>query len=561
MKFTPIASLIALSCLSSNALSQAYSIEELNSAEVASNNFGLSIDNTGLILTSAEDIFNPPIDLSLLPLDNEQFIASLTDEEGVRNGQFNDTDYELIVAFIRASSASESPVAQQLASFSGFSAQSTDLSYVNGFDTTNDELNSFEFESDTLPVDSTNGTHIIANSEGAFEKFEYINSDNEVVVYNLPSYDQRAFVQVGENVTELVPENVVLGGNTRVAAISDSLQVVGTTSVNTTEAFDSAIENCDDDDVRGDIPIESCYRSLLFSTSVNSLTRNSNRWVTRANVWTLDSQGSVVDSITYGLTFDLDDDLQKNTSYFSTALGINNLGQAVGSSSLLFNETVITTIATLYENGESTRIIEDDDRLPNSAVAINDNELVVGSYQELINGAAREKMFVHDLTNNETRYVTGFFESSGTTPRAINENNIIVGNADIEAGNVNRRKVGFIYDYNNDTFTDVNTLVGCNSEYTISEVVDINSSGELVATALAKRPLRNAKGEVLFDSTGEQQLIDAAVTLRLTPTGQEPLDCSEEEADPADVRQGASLSLWLILGIFSVGFLRFFRRQ
>lgn len=560
MKFTPIASLIALSCLSSNALSQAYSIEELNSAEVASNTFGLSIDNTGLILSAAEDVFNPPIDLSLLPLNNEEFLASLTDEEAVRNGQFNDNDFELIVAFIRASSASESPLGQQLASFVSFQSQSLELDYISGFDDFRDDLSSFEFELDTLAVDSTNGTHIIANSEGAFEKFEYIASDNEVLTYNLPSYDQRAFVQVGEQVTELVPENTILGGNTRVSAISDSLQVVGTTSVNTTEAFDTAIANCEDDETRGDIPLESCYRSLLFSTGTNGVARNSNRWVSRANVWTLDSQGNVVDSTTYGLTFDLDDDLQKNTSYFSSALGINNAGQAVGSSSILFDERVITTIATLYENGEASRIIEDDDLLPNSAIAINDNQLVVGSYQEVINGSAREKLFVHDLSSDETRLIEGFFESSGTTPRAINENNIIVGNADIDAGSV-RRKVGFIYDYDNDTFTDVNTLVACNSEYIISEIVDINDSGEMVATALTKRPLRNAKGEVLFDSTGEEQQIDAVVTLRLTPTGQEPLSCSEEETDPAEERQGASLPLSLIFVLFLTTLIRVLRRK
>lgn len=563
MKFTRLASVVALSCFSATVISAAYDIQELPTQALASDTFGLSIDNSGLVLTAIEDIYNPPIDVSLLPLDNEAFTINLTDLEAVRAGQINEADYSFIVASLRASSALESQFTQAYAQFVAFSSDGTNQNYINAFDEVNPEFDSFTFSMDTIAQDSVAGQYIVGDTEGPFSALEYVNDDGETLTFLLPEFDQRGFVQVGDNVTGLVPQNTLVGGNSTASSINSNLQVAGSMSVGAIEVFETAVANCNDDDVRGDLPVESCLRGLLFTQSNGGTSRRAGLWINRAAIWDLDAEGTVVNETVYGLTFDLNEEQQADSSFASQAVDINNQGVAVGSSTVLFNETVAVTAATLFTDGVSTRILEDDDFLPNRAVGINDNNIVIVSTQERINGANREKMLVHNLDTNETRRITGFFESSATTPRAINQNNIVVGNAEVEAILTGtRRRAGFIYDYNADTFTNINNLVACDSEYTILEAVDINDNGEIVATALTQRPIRDFTGASILNDQGEETLVDTVVTLKLSPTGQAAPDCSEQVDGSAQLeRQGASTNPLLLFGLLLVVAVRTIRKR
>jgi len=563
MKLSRLAILMTLSCASASVLSSAYNVQELATQSLSTNTYGTSIDDTGLILTVIEDIYNAPIDISLLPLDQDALINSLTDVEGVRNGQINDVDYAFLISSLRTAARSESQFSQPFARYLAYSSDGTTQNFINANDTFSESLGSFTYSMDTIAVDSVNGTHIIANSEGPFSLLEYTTDTDDELTFILPEFDQRAIVQVGDQVTQLIPQDTTLGGVSRVTSINDNYQVVGSTSVNITAAFEAAILNCNDDDVRSDIPAESCLRSLLFSTTTNGVSRQTITWINRAAVWDLDSQGQVVDTTVYGLTFEPTDEQSRSTQFFSQALAINNAGQAVGTSTVLFSGDRITAGATLYENGESKRLIPEDEFLPNSAIGINDNGLVVGIRQQVINSATREKMFIHNIATGETEFIQGFFESSSTTPRAINQNNIVVGNAEINAGTVNsvRRRAGFIFDIDNNTFTDINTLLACDSEYSVIEAIDINNSGDIVATALTKRPERNVQGQIVLNDAGEQTLVDTVVTLKLTPSGQNAPDCSDTEEDIASERQGASINVGLFGLLLMATWLRVFRNK
>mgnify|MGYP000678164170 CR=1 FL=1 len=555
MKLKSIASVVLLASVSSASLASAYSYQELSTGTLGTNQFASTIDNTGLVISTVQNRFNPPIDVSLLPLDNEDFQAQLTDLDAVAQGVFNPTDYAFLVAYIRDASRSNNQFRQQLGQYLSFSHFADTVSYINAFDTLNSEQQ-FTLELDTVVADSVNGSHIIGNSEGPFSPFTYVNEGENELTYNLSEFDQRAFVQVGEQVHALMPEEQTLGGLSRANAINTNLQVAGSLSTGLATGFVNAIESCDDPELRGDVPVESCYRSLFFTSNGSSVVRRSDLFVSRAVVWQLDNQGQTIDQQVYGLTIDLNETQALSSQYFSQALDINNQGVAVGSSSVVFNESFVTTAATKYENGVSVRLIEDDQLLPNSAVAINDEGYIVGIRQQRINSVTREKMFIIAPDSEQANFVQGFFESSATTPRAINNQGLVVGYADIESGNTStRRKAGFIYNITEDKFTDINTLLPCERDFSVVEATDINDNGEIIATALASRAQRDVRGEIVQNEDGSTSMIDTVITVKLTPTGQPAPNCESEELIALE-RKGASTSISLFLLLFSVAFWR-----
>ena len=79
------------------------------------------------------------------------------------------------------------------------------------------------------------------------------------------------------------------------------------------------------------------------------------------------------------------------------------------------------------QNGEVVQVLEDQDLLPNSAIAINDSGYIVGLRSQSINRIARNKMFIYNMNDGNVTFPTDFFDSSSTIPRAINNNNLVVG--------------------------------------------------------------------------------------------------------------------------------------
>ena len=96
----------------------------------------------------------------------------------------------------------------------------------------------------------------------------------------------------------------------------------------------------------------------------------------------------------------------------SQAIDINNADIAVGVSSVqvdLEDRVVFSTAASIFQNGEVTRVLAGDEFLPNSAIGINDGGYIVGVQAQIINQAQRSKMFVYNMNNEELEFPVGFF--------------------------------------------------------------------------------------------------------------------------------------------------------
>lgn len=548
MKLNRITTLLMLSSLPLLANSASYTVVELPSSDLSLNQFGSSIDETGLILTTVSGPFNPPIDLSLLDLS----LFTLNDPEGAAEGNFEDEDYRLIANFIYGQSQNNSLFGQKLSAQLAYKTDGTSVEYISGLDQGSDGTNGFTFAQRTTLGDSTNRTHIIGTMAGPYDQISYTSTDGTERVYTLNEFSKRGFVQVDDNITELMPEDTTAGGVSSAKAINANLQVAGAVGIGPSEGLTLAIESCASEDTRGDQPIEACLYSLRVIDQTGA-DRFSSSTIQRAAVWQMDASGELLTTTIYGLVFEPDADATGVLS--SSANDINDNGVAVGVSDAPFFDRNDDT-AVIFENGVTTRIIEDETLMPNTAMGINNNGFIVGYQNFVVGQVQRTKMFTFDRDTDTLNFPDGFFVNSSTIPRAINNNNLVVGDADSEAGQGSRQKNGFLYDIDANVFTNLNSLVACDANVTIITADDINDSNEIIASALVKRPARNVQGRVISSEDGGG-LVDTMIAIKLIPTGNAPSDCAPtEEEILASERQGAGVGFMTIIGLFIISIFR-----
>ena len=153
-------------------------------------------------------------------------------------------------------------------------------------------------------------------------------------------------------------------------------------------------------------------------------------------------------------------------------------------------------------------------------------------------------------------YQHDFFNGSSSTARAINENNVVVGEGEFETHNDStsnpRRTHAFMYDINTDTFTDLNDFLSCDTPYTIIEARDINEDNEISATAIVKENRRDAKGELVQDEDGNQLTEDVVRAVTLRPIAGEIEDCSEVEEKVERKGAGIGLGLFALFGLLGI---------
>jgi len=524
---------------------QSYEVVELPTSDLSANQFAASIDDTGLVLNIVQERYNQPIDLSLINLD----LINLSDRDAAEQGNINGTDLSILTEILYSNTENRSVFNQKLATYTAYKTDGNTTEYVNGFDTESDATNGYSYALDTLLGDSYNGSYIVGTMPGPYEKISYVNADNNTVTYVVNNHGNRGFVQVGDTVSPLMPSDTTLGGISQANAINGNLQVAGYASIATSESILSSKATCDDPDTRGDIAIEACYYSII-----NSMTASTTR---RATIWQLDNAGNTISMQSYGLTFEPDTD--ETIVFSSEAFDINDEGQAVGTTPVPIDNTY-TQAAALFYNGQTTRLLSDDDLLPNRAVAINNDGLVIGYNTEVINRATRFKFFTYNTNTDELIFPDDFFASSTSIPRAINNNGLVVGDAESNAET--RRRNGFLYDVNAKSFTNINNLIACESDYEIMTANDINDNNEIVGEALVRRPVRNAKGEIVYDSDNQEVLADRVIAVKLVPTGGSPLECGASEDEIAETeRQGAALGIYAVFAVMLVGLMRRFKRR
>ncbi|MBL52908.1 MAG: DUF3466 family protein [Aestuariibacter sp.] len=565
MKLKQLTSAVILATTGMSATAATYTLTPAPVQDLSFYNFSQSIDNTGAMVVMTQTEYNPPIDLDLLDFTNENFTAIFDDPDAVEQGVFSNLDYQRMYSYL-TEQRRNSAFIQVFANYRSYNADTVRADLLPGFDVIHESFNDYSRSAYTIARDSVGGDYFVGTANGAFFEVDYTTDDGDDLTYIVNDMPLQPFVQVNGESKVLTPsESEPLGGYGEAFAVNSQLQVAGYSSASFTDTYITSAENCEDDEVRGEVPIELCQYNLIASE--NTLISSGYR---RATIWDMDTQGEVVNTTTYGLVFEPDEDANL-LSYYSKAFDINDNGIAVGESST--GETVIYTlpgssagrysgiVATAFIDGEVVELLPRDENLRSTAIAINNDDWVVGNVMRENNGVAREQMFIYNVESGEALYPDGFFATAAVNPRAINNNGIIVGEGEYESNVQTDRQVrAFMYDINVGEFIDLNTLLTCEQQakYTLVTANDINDNNEIVANAVFKSPQVYITGEEVLDDSGDTNDITRIIAVKLTPTGAQDVEQCDSDEDDKYERKAASLPLYglIALAVFAV-----FRRR
>jgi len=528
-----------------------YTITELPTQGIALNSFATSINNAADVSAVFTGVYNPPIDLELIDLDDELFVDNLTDIDAARNGNFNAEDLTFISAVIAGQIGN---LRQRIANNQSYvinadASNSDDISLVAGFDAIDPDLGVFSRSTATQARAINNQGVVAGSSEDKFDKLPYTTEDGTDQTYVLQDFGLRAFVTINGVNYGIEPEIDTISAFTEAYDVNDSLLVAGYESIDPTETRLNAIENCADEEIRGDVPVESCYQTLLTSGISTS-------FQLRGALWQLNQQGEVVSRETLGLLLTPEED--DSRLFVSRAVAVNENGIAVGDSSDYYQDDTnqVRTFAAVFDNGEVLDITDHEDYFNSTATDINDSNIVVGQANLNVSGFTRTKFFYHDYNNGTVIYPDDFFQGSSSVARSINNNNVIVGSGEIDSTiNAERRTAAFIYDINEDSFQDLNDMVACGSPYSLVRADSINDNNQIVATAVARRQTFDILGEPRLDDNGEPVLQDLVVSVLLDPIANGQIDDCEPPPSEVQERSGGSFG-WGVLSLMGLGLIR-----
>lgn len=546
-KIAPIAALCT-AVISASASSAVYQITEVDTYQTALNAFSSGINAAGDVAVIVQSPYNPPIDLSFLNFDADFFQTNLTDVDAARNGNFNATDYFIIADFVRGQRGST--LAQKLAEYQSYTYENGVLLFEPAFDEIDAELGGYSQSTETQ-IQAINDSGVtVGISEGKTFKVEYTNDIGAELTYVVQEFGARGFVNINGQTVGLVSESDLVGGYSEAHDINNGLLVAGAEVLDPLESYVESVEECNDEEARGDFPFEVCIQQRI-----NAGPENSHQ--IRGVLWQLDQQGNVLEKTQLGLPITVDED--DSRQFVSRALAVNENGVAVGTATNYIgeNENFPRSYPALFNAGEVTTIIDTSENLEGAAVDINNNDIVTGYSTRNVDGRTRTKFFVYNVNDNQLTYPDDFFSGASTVARALNDNGQVVGEGDVDTTSNTglRRKHAFIYDINEDSFQNLNDLVACNSPYTIVQANDINDAGQIAATAVINKPILNMLGQPQLDDDGNEVFQDIVVSVLLDPiTGGTPDDCAPPPAEVQE-RQGGALSFWL-LGLLGLGFLR-----
>ena len=572
MKITRLAPLSALITATFASQAAVYEIVELPVNQQANYVYGAAINNDGKAAVLLQEQFRPAIDVSRLNLESTTLQENI-DVDAVAAGNISDDDMVYLYGYLQNLGSTDSPsvTSQRFAYYSAAIADESGFDVVAGLDMFVPELNALSRSATVRVRDVADNGWVVGDSTAPLELLPYVNESDETVNYQVRDYGLRAFVNIDDQQIELLPEFTELGGVSAAYGLNNSRQVAGFSSI----GFDlrdvygalnaSIYVSCNNDETRGDIPVEACMASLQkLSNFKNNATR-----------WTLDEALQVIESKTYAALTTVEEFIaetgydgdESNIRISSIAYGINDSGVMVGEASNIYTgpkikgvTTDLTTSAAMFVNDEVVDISNPAEFYNSKALGINNTGLVYGVGAKYVNGKNASKLFIYDTTNESSVIVDGFFKSSSMNPRDMNESGQIVGEAEIDAtfsAGSTRRKHAFLYDYNDGSFVDLNDLIACDSGYELVQADGINDHGEIVVTALKKREVKNIAGVVRTNTDGTAVESETPVVLKLAPiAGGQIQDCGTDESKQQ--RQGGVFGWLLLLAGLSVGLRRKF---
>ncbi|WJG07645.1 DUF3466 family protein [Aliiglaciecola sp. LCG003] len=567
MRISRLAYGLTLSILTvATAQAAKYRVVELPLRDQGVYSFASAINDKGEVAATIRTPFNPPIDVDLLNFESEVLINTLTDLGAAAVGNINREDLVILYSFITNSSNSANPFFQQLASVQSFISNNAEAELLKAFDVIEPDLEGLTKSADTTVHGINNFSATVGTAEYPFRKVEYRNENGNNLVYHYQEFLPHGFLDINGQTFSVPPTEDFMGGVSEAFDINDSFEVAGAGSIEVVDSFEELTDQCEDPDLRGDVPYEACIRSI-FDSYLNTIASNSQSNVRpvdkvfrrRGMIWRFDSSGQLLSSRELGILINPQPGNEK--FYASTAKAINNNGIAAGVSDTYYqdSENIVVQQAAVFDGEEAFGFIDDQIYIQSQASDINDNDLVVGQAQIIINGAVRTKFFVHDYQGEFTNFPDDFFNTSSSVARAINNNNLVVGEGEVDTSLTGvRRREAFLYSVDEDTFTNINTLLSCDTPYTIVQANDINDNDEISATAVIYREVNDVTGQLALDERGNTIFENVTVAVKLVPIPSGTIDDCRLITEPVK-RKGGSNGLF-IFGLLLVGLHRVFKR-
>ncbi|WP_343822437.1 DUF3466 family protein [Psychrosphaera haliotis] len=552
MKFSKTAIAIASLLVSSSALAVKYKVTELSVTPNHKQSFGVANNDVGDVLSLAREGINYPFYFNDYLLNSSSTLllnCGVTQEE-LDSEAFDAASADCLVTQLGSSStyrynSNYQKIGDDKTAYYGQNIEQGILNVVDVIDPVLGEYTRSNIEQ----LKAINNSSIAVGTVTAPYSMETytFESDSGNTTYDLfvREHDERAVVTDGENVTLIEPSYSTYGGKSFASNISDTGYVSGYESVAMYSIYEQEIaDNCTGES----FPANVCQWSYTSLEDIYEL---------RATVWKVDSDNQVVDQVNYGLAFVPSETQTRN--YKSVATSVNDQGIAVGYGDVPIGNSTTTISSTsmplVFKDGEVQKILQDNDNFDAGyAIDINNSNIVVGKVQKYFDGQFNDSMFVYDLDMDKLTLPTVFYIGSRATANAINDNGFVVGNGEYEISNAStRRKHGYIYDTNTNTFNDLNDFTSCDATLEIIDAVDINNNNEIVATALKTVQSIDALGNVEVDDDGNDIMVQVPVAVLLEPiAGGEIESCADEVVKYE--RKGFSNSLWMIsfLSIFAV---------